>query len=187
MAQGHQLDLQRYAVHRCQHAVLFLWRLHAMHHSDPDVDVTTAVRHHPIASLIAGGVYWVAVVALDIPAVVAPFHASAVFPAAAVTHGNMRVPERIEQWLQPAVITLDLHLVRHSVAHDEANANFGAVLSLWDRLFGTYRRLPRAELDRLVFSVRELAPADAVKPSAMIMTPWLLRGAAVKRVTGSPT
>jgi Fatty acid hydroxylase len=112
-------------------AVLFLWRLHAMHHSDPDADVTTAVRHHPIASLIAGSVYWVAVVALDIPAVVAPFHASAVFPAAAVTHGNMRVPERIEQWLQPAVITLDLHLARHSVAHDDANANFGAVLSLW--------------------------------------------------------
>ena len=60
----------------------------------------------------------------------------------------MRLPERIERWLQPVVITLDLHLVHHSVAHNEANANFGAVLSVWDRLFGTYRRLPRAALDR---------------------------------------
>jgi len=82
------------------------------------------------------------------------------------------------------VITLDLHLVHHSVAHNEANANFGAVLSVWDRLFGTYRRLPRAALDRLVFGVRELAPADALKPSAMIMTPWLLRRAATERAAG---
>ena len=59
------LDFLNYAVHRAQHAVPFLWRFHALHHSDPDVDVTTSVRHHPIEYLIAAGFYWLAVLALD--------------------------------------------------------------------------------------------------------------------------
>jgi hypothetical protein len=57
--------------------------------------------------------------------------------------GNTRLPQWLERLLQPVVITLDLHL-HHSIAYNEANANFGAVLSVWDRLFGTYVRLPRA-------------------------------------------
>lgn len=180
------LDFLHYAAHRCQHAVPWLWRFHALHHSDPDVDVTTSVRHHPIEYLIAAGFYWVAVVALGIPVIVVTSHAVAIFAAAAITHGNIRLPEWLERSLQPVVITLDLHIVHHSMVHDEANSNFGAVLSVWDRLFGTYRRLPRPELDRLIFGVRELAPADALKPSAMLMTPWLFRRAAVDRMTGSP-
>jgi sterol desaturase/sphingolipid hydroxylase (fatty acid hydroxylase superfamily) len=171
------LDLLQYAMHRCQHAVPFLWRLHALHHSDPDVDVTTSVRHHPIEYLIATGVYWLAALALGIPAIVVTSHAVTVFAAASITHGNTRLPEWLERWLQPVFITLDLHLVHHSVSPTEANANFGAVFSVWDRLFGTYTRLSRADLERLVFGVRELPRPDAVKPSAMLLTPWLLRRA----------
>ena len=168
------LDFLQYAVHRCEHAVPFLWRFHALHHSDPDVDVTTSVRHHPIEYLLATGIYWLAVVALDIPVVVVVSHGLAVFAAAAATHGNTRFPEWLERLLQPVVITLDLHLVHHSVVYREANANFGAVLSVWDRLFGTYVRLPREQLEQIVFGVRELPGRDCLKPSAMLMTPWLL-------------
>jgi sterol desaturase/sphingolipid hydroxylase (fatty acid hydroxylase superfamily) len=168
------LDFLYYAVHRCQHAVPFLWRFHALHHSDPDVDVTTSVRHHPIEYVLAAGFYWLAVLALDVPVFVVMSHALAVFAAAAVTHGNTRLPGWLDRLLQPVVITLDLHLVHHSVSLDEANANFGAVLSVWDRLFGTYLRLPRARLQQIVFGVRELPRRECLKPSAMLMTPWLL-------------
>jgi len=176
------LDLLQYAMHRCQHAVPFLWRFHALHHSDPDVDVTTSVRHHPIESLLATGFYWLAVLALDIPVVVVVSHGLAVFAAAAVTHGNTRLPEWLERLLQPVVITLELHLVHHSISYDEANANFGAVLSVWDRLFGTFLRLPRAQQDRIVFGVRELPRPDCVKPSVMLMTPWRM-----SRVAAGPS
>ena len=179
------LDFLHYAAHRCQHTVPWLWRFHALHHSDPDVDVTTSVRHHPIEYFIVAGFYWVAVLALGIPASVAASHAVVVFAAAAITHGNIRLPEWLERPLQQAVITLDLHLIHHSIVDEQANANFGAVLSIWDRIFGTYARLSRAEQAGLVFGVRELAPADALKPSAMIMTPWLLRRAPVERAAGS--
>jgi sterol desaturase/sphingolipid hydroxylase (fatty acid hydroxylase superfamily) len=173
------LDLLNYAVHRCQHAVPWLWRFHALHHSDPDVDVTTSVRHHPIEYLLAAGFYWLAVLALDIPGVVVLAHTLAVFAAAAITHGNIRLPEWLERLLQPVVITLELHLVHHSILHDEANANFGAVLSVWDRLFGTYVGLPRAQLECVVFGVRELPPGNCLKPSAMLLTPWRLGRATI--------
>jgi sterol desaturase/sphingolipid hydroxylase (fatty acid hydroxylase superfamily) len=173
------LDFLNYATHRCQHAVPLLWRFHALHHSDPDVDVTTSVRHHPIEYLLATGFYWVAVLALDIPVVLVLSHALTVFAAATVTHGNIRLPEWLERLLQPVVITLDLHLVHHSISYEEANANFGAVLSIWDRLFGTYLRLPRMQQDRIVFGVRELPRRDCLKPSAMLRTPWLLSRATV--------
>jgi sterol desaturase/sphingolipid hydroxylase (fatty acid hydroxylase superfamily) len=168
------LDFLNYAVHRCQHAMPFLWRFHALHHSDPDVDVTTSVRHHPIEYLIATGVYWVAVLLFDIPVMVVMSHSLTVFAAAAVTHGNIRLPEWLERLLQPMMITLDLHLVHHSIAYDEANANFGAVLSIWDRLFGTYRTMNHAQLDRIVFGVGELPRPDCVRPSAMLLSPWRL-------------
>ena len=166
------LDFLNYAMHRCQHTVPFLWRFHAMHHSDPDVDVTTSVRHHPIEYLIATGFYWVAVLALGIPVVVVVTHGLAVFVAATVTHGNIRLPEWLERLLQPVVITVDLHLIHHSISYDQANANFGAVLSVWDRLSGTYARLPRAQQDRIIFGIRELPRRDCLKPSAMLLSPW---------------
>jgi sterol desaturase/sphingolipid hydroxylase (fatty acid hydroxylase superfamily) len=55
------------SVHRSEDAVPLFWRFHALHHSDPDVDVTTSVRYHSIEYLIAAGIYWLAVLALDIP------------------------------------------------------------------------------------------------------------------------
>jgi len=168
------LDLLQYAVHRCQHAIPFLWRLHALHHSDPDVDVTTAVRHHPIEYLIASAIYWLVVLALDIPVIIVLSHGLTVFAAAAVTHGNIRLPGWLERSLQPVVITLDLHLIHHSIAYEEANSNFGAVLSIWDRIFGTLAPPSRARQDALTFGVRELSQRDCLRLSAMFLTPWRL-------------
>jgi len=168
------LDLLRYLVHRCEHAVPLFWRFHALHHSDPDVDVTTSVRHHPVEYLLASLVYWLAVIVLDVPAVVVLSHGLAVFGMAAVQHGNIRLPERVERWLQSVLVTIDTHRIHHSISFDEANSNYGAVLSVWDRLFGTYGRITRAQHESIVFGTRELPRRDCLKPSAMFLTPWLL-------------
>ena len=173
------LDLLRYLVHRCEHAVPIFWRFHALHHSDPDVDVTTSVRHHPLEYLLASAVYWLAVILLDIPTVVVLSHGLAVFGMASVQHGNIRLPERLERWLQPMLVTIDMHRIHHSVVFEQANSNYGAVLSVWDRLFGTYTSISRAQHERIVFGVRELPRYDCLKPSAMFLTPWRISRAAV--------
>ena len=120
---------------------------------------------------------------LGIPAIVVLSHALAVFAAAALTHGNISLPEWLERLLRPVVITLDLHLVHQSIEFSRVNWNYGAVLSIWDRLFGTYTHISRAKRDRLVFGVRELPRRDCLKPSAMLLTPWRLGRAGVQEAT----
>ena len=166
------LDLMRYAVHRCEHAVPLFWRFHALHHSDPDVDVTTSVRHHPIEYVFGSAVYWIAVLLLDIPIVAVLSHGLAVFGTAAIQHGNIRLPERLERCLQPVLVTVDMHRIHHSVVFEQANSNYGAVLSVWDRLFGTFNSISRAQHDSIVFGIRELPRRECLKPSAMLLTPW---------------
>jgi sterol desaturase/sphingolipid hydroxylase (fatty acid hydroxylase superfamily) len=166
------LDLMRYAVHRCEHAVSLFWRFHALHHSDPDVDVTTSVRHHPIEYVAASAVYLLAVVVLGVPSIVVLSHGLAVFGTAALQHGNVRLPQWLERWLQPVLVTVDMHRIHHSVVFEQANSNYGAVLSVWDRFFGSYTSISRAQQDRIVFGVRELPRRDCLKPSAMLLTPW---------------
>lgn len=169
------LDFLNYAVHRWQHAAPFLWRFHALHHSDPDVDVTTSLRHHPIEYLIAAAIYWLAALVLDVPGTAVSAHALAVFAGAAITHGNIRLPERLERVLQPVVITLDLHLIHHSVAEEEANSNFGAVLSIWDRVFGTFARAPRTRREPLLFGIPDVPQDDCLRLSAVFLMPWWLK------------
>src|SRR5262245_26026930 len=105
------LDFLRYSVHRLEHVVPLFWRFHALHHSDPDVDVTTSVRHHPVEYVIGSAVYWFAAVLLDIPVIVVLAHGLAVFGTAALQHGNIRPPERMERWLQPMLVTVDMHRI----------------------------------------------------------------------------
>jgi sterol desaturase/sphingolipid hydroxylase (fatty acid hydroxylase superfamily) len=166
------LDLLRYWVHRCEHRVPLFWRFHALHHSDPDVDVTTAVRHHPVEYLLASAFYWIAIMVLNVPATAALAHGLAVFATAAVQHGNIRLPDALERWLQPGLMTTDLHRIHHSASPEHANANYGAVLSVWDRLFGTLVRIARRQHESLVFGVRELPRRDGLGPLAMMLTPW---------------
>lgn len=173
------LDLLRYAVHRCEHALPLFWRFHALHHSDPDVDVTTSVRHHPVEYVFASVAYWLAVLVLDIPVFVVLSHGLAVFATAAVQHGNLRLPQWLERSLQPVLVTVDMHRIHHSVLFEQANSNYGAVLSVWDRLFGTYTSISRAQHERIVFGVRELPRSDCLKPSAMLLTPWRIPRAVV--------
>ena len=171
------LDLLRYVVHRCKHAVPFLWRIHALHHSDPDVDVTTSVRLHPIEYLLNSGVFWLTVMLVGMPATVVLTYWLVGLALEAVQHANIRLPERLERCLQPVLVTVDMHRIHHSVSFAQASCNYATVFSVWDRLFGTYTRLRRAQHDRIVFGVRELPRRDCLKPSAMLLTPWRLQRA----------
>ena len=172
------LDLLRYLVHRCKHAVPFLWRFHALHHSDPDVDATTTVRLHPIEYLLNSGVFWVAVILLGIPATVVLTYGLTAFTIEAIQHGNIRLLDRVERWLQPVMVTVDTHRVHHSIAFARGSYNYATVFSFWDRIFRTYIRLTRTQHDVIVFGVRELPPRDCLKFSAMFLSPWRISRAA---------
>lgn len=132
-------DLTAYASHRFLHAAALLWRLHRVHHSETDLDLTTGLRFHPAEALYSQGILLVVIAAMGLPA-------GAVAVASLVTiaqnffeHANLRIGPRTDRALRLVIITPGMHRVHHAQGIAEQNSNFGTIFSLWDRLFGTYR------------------------------------------------
>jgi sterol desaturase/sphingolipid hydroxylase (fatty acid hydroxylase superfamily) len=139
------LDAGVYAQHRLFHAVPWLWRLHAVHHSDTAFDVTTGIRFHPgetIASLILKGAAIVVVGAAPVAVLAFEVLLNA---ASLFTHANVHLSQRADRLCRAAIVTPDMHRVHHSVAFDEHERNFGFLIIWWDRLFGSYRAASRED------------------------------------------
>ena len=136
------LDLAIYLQHVMFHAVPALWRLHRMHHTDLDIDVTTGSRFHPIEIVLSMLIKMGVVLALGpAPAAVVLFEVL-LNGAALFNHGNIRLPQQADRWLRLVLVTPDMHRVHHSIYAQETNSNFGFNVPWWDRLFGTYRAQP---------------------------------------------
>ncbi|NDY96216.1 sterol desaturase family protein [Wenzhouxiangella sp. C33] len=138
------LDLAIYFQHRAFHAIPWLWRLHRMHHTDLEFDVTTGLRFHPLEILISMGIKLAAVTLLGAPALAVLIFEVLLNATSMFNHGNVRLPIKLDRWLRLAVVTPDMHRVHHSIVRKETDSNFGFNLPWWDRLFGTYRDQPAA-------------------------------------------
>ncbi|TJY58277.1 sterol desaturase family protein [Sinimarinibacterium sp. CAU 1509] len=137
------LDLLIYFQHRVFHAVPPLWRLHRVHHSDIEFDVTTAVRFHPLEILASMLIKMAAVALLGVPAWAVVAFEALLNGTAMFNHANLALPSWLDRGLRWVVVTPDVHRVHHSVHRDETDSNFGFNVPWWDRLFGTYREQPR--------------------------------------------
>ena len=132
------LDLIAYAVHRLYHRVPFLWRLHRAHHSDLDIDATTSLRFHLGEVLITVSIKGFSIAVLGISPGAFLISESLTLAAGLFSHGNVRLPGRLESRLRLAIVTPAMHWIHHSRRPAEHNTNLGAVFSGWDRLFGSY-------------------------------------------------
>jgi sterol desaturase/sphingolipid hydroxylase (fatty acid hydroxylase superfamily) len=132
------LDFAVWLQHRLMHHSPLLWRMHKVHHSDRDLDATTALRFHPF-ELIVSTLYksiWVAV--LGVPVLVALAFELWLNANALFNHSNIRLPRRLDRIIRYFIVTPDMHLVHHSTIVTEQYRNYGFALTIWDRLFGTY-------------------------------------------------
>ncbi|SOC10183.1 sterol desaturase family protein [Stappia indica] len=136
------LDFAVWAEHWASHKIPLLWRIHRMHHADRDIDVTTALRFHPLEIVLS--MVWKAavVVAFGIPVMAVLVFEVVLNGAAMFNHANVRLPLTLDRWLRLLVVTPDMHRVHHSVIRRETDSNYGFNLAIWDRLFGTYVAQP---------------------------------------------
>lgn len=137
------LDLLIYWQHRLLHALPWLWRLHRVHHSDLSIDVTTALRFHPLEILLSMLLKMAAVALLGAPPVAVLAFEILLNATAMFNHANLRLPAYSDRFLRQFIVTPDMHRVHHSWHQDETNSNFGFNLPWWDHLFGSYRAQPR--------------------------------------------
>lgn len=162
------LDLAIYGQHVATHRIPLLWRLHQVHHADRDIDVTTGTRFHPIE--IALSMVWkiLVVVALGAPAWAVLVFEVVLNGMAMFNHANFDLGRRLDGWLRLVVVTPDMHRVHHSVLRDETDSNYGFNLSLWDRVFGTYKPQPeRGHTDMTI----GLPPYQDERPADLV---WML-------------
>ena len=136
------LDLAIWVQHWASHKVPLFWRLHQVHHADRDIDVTTAVRFHPVE--IGLSMVWKIVVVVPLGASpLAIFLFEVILNACAMfNHANIALPLWLDRVLRLFIVTPDMHRVHHSILRREHDMNFGFNLSLWDRLFRTYTAQP---------------------------------------------
>jgi sterol desaturase/sphingolipid hydroxylase (fatty acid hydroxylase superfamily) len=149
------------------------WLLHAVHHADPYVDVSTGLRHHPIevAVQVVGkvGLY----LALGIPLWIEAARTVMLNPMVLMQHANIRYPIGLERSMAWLFVTPGMHRVHHLPDPQHTNCNFGQVFTIWDRLFGTYRSI-RIPTDAQ-FGLRNLAGDSWQTVRGMLLTPFLAR------------
>lgn len=164
------LDAWTYLWHRMNHRIPFLWRFHRMHHSDPHMDVTTANRFH-IGEILMSSVLRVPVIILT--GVTLPqlaLYELLMFAVVQFHHANIGVSERWDRVLRPFIVTPFMHKVHHSRWQPETDSNYSSLLSIWDRVFGSFRmnRKPSSihiGLDDYDSPERQSVPG-------MLKTPW---------------
>ncbi|HTC20618.1 MAG TPA: sterol desaturase family protein [bacterium] len=167
------LDAVVYYQHRAFHAIPLLWKLHRMHHTDLEVDVTTGARFHTL-EIFASIVIKASAVALLGAPVIGVFLFELILGATTLfNHSNIRIADRLEKCLRWAWVTPDMHRVHHSAVPAETNSNFGFNLSLWDRLFGTYRRDPQQGQEKMKIGLEFLRDSKYLALGELLKIPFL--------------
>jgi sterol desaturase/sphingolipid hydroxylase (fatty acid hydroxylase superfamily) len=165
------LDFVIYLQHVMFHAVPGLWRLHMMHHSDMDIDVTTGARFHSVEILLSMVIKMGVVAALGPPAVAVVIFEVLLNATAMFNHGNVRLALGLDRVLRWLVVTPDMHRVHHSVIARETNSNFGFNLPWWDRLFGTYRDQPAAGHQGMTIGLEQFRDPDRLALGDLLVLP----------------
>lgn len=169
------LDFIIYVQHVIFHRTPVLWQLHRMHHADLDIDVTTGARFHPIEILISmvikiGAVFMLGVSPIAIVMFEIILNASAMF-----NHSNAKLALPVDAWLRKAIVTPDMHRVHHSVIPRETHSNFGFFLSVWDRMFSTYRAQPELGHEHVVIGLPDIRDKQEQRLDKLLTQPFRYR------------
>jgi sterol desaturase/sphingolipid hydroxylase (fatty acid hydroxylase superfamily) len=169
------LDALAYAQHRLLHRVDVLWHLHLVHHSDPEIDVTTTFRHHPVEAIFNGVVAGAVVLVIGFSPAEVVAYTWVAFVIEILAHANLALPPRLSAILGWLIVTPEFHQMHHSRENVEANANFGQAFSIWDKLFGTARARSLDDRRQLEFGLDEFREPKFSLPHYLLAQPLLVR------------
>ncbi len=163
------LDIWTYAWHRANHGISFLWRFHRVHHGDPSMDVSTAVRFHFGEIAVSNLLRLPLILLLGLPLGMLLLYDLLLRIATLFHHSNIELPERIDGLLRLLIVSPDMHKIHHSQKRAEMDSNYASVLSVWDRLFRTYRQ--RTEKAQLRYGAPGLDGETVQRLRGLLRTP----------------
>lgn len=177
-------SLVGYAIHVAMHKVPLLWRVHRVHHTDTQMDVSTTVRFHPLEFMISMPILLAMAPALGISPLALMVYELFDAAMAVFTHANLRLSERLDHALRLVLVTPAMHRIHHSAWQPETDSNYGATFSWWDRLFSTYRTRPPHELAVLRLGLEECNSRRAASLRWLLWLPFVLAAARDDGATG---
>jgi sterol desaturase/sphingolipid hydroxylase (fatty acid hydroxylase superfamily) len=155
--------------HIAYHRLPVLWRLHRVHHTDRDLDVTSASRFH-LGEILVSTLFQIGLMTLLGPEWVSfLIFQGTLLAAAQFQHSNFRIPEPIDSIIRRVFVTPDMHRIHHSDIPEETNSNYATIFSVWDRLLRTYREAPQ---ERIVIGLREYGDPKDIGLKELLMMPF---------------
>jgi sterol desaturase/sphingolipid hydroxylase (fatty acid hydroxylase superfamily) len=143
------LDFWMYVWHRLNHQIPFLWHFHKAHHSDSEMCMTTAFRFHPIELLISEIIRLPILILLGVTGFELVLYNLLMMPVIQFHHSNIRLCEGADKITRLFFPSPLMHHVHHSKIKTQTDSNYGVVLSIWDRLFGSFHLVARHEMIEL--------------------------------------
>ena len=165
------LDALYYLAHWLMHRVPMLWPLHSIHHSDKHVTALSGLLHHPLEVVFTSLFILFFAVVIGIPVVMLIIYGGLVALHSALSHADIRIPVGLDNLLRLVFVTPDVHRTHHSRRKEEGNSNFGALLTIWDRLFGTYTSQPKNGATKLATGLPDGVGPAAFTPAELIVHP----------------
>lgn len=165
------LDLiSAWLAHWVQHKTPLMWRLHLIHHSDTNVDTTSANRHHPGESVVRFAFTTAGVLVVGAPMWMVFLYQAVSVVLSQFNHANITLPPALDRALSWVIVSPDMHKVHHHYVLPYTDSNYGNVFSVWDRLFGTFMTLERA---RLVYGIdTHMDPKEHASVGALLTMPF---------------
>jgi len=165
-------DLIAYWMHRAFHRFPLLWRIHAAHHSDTDIDVTTSHRQHPFEAMLNGIIVTPLIILIGAPFITLILFNLLHIIFALFTHSNIILPEKLDKVLRRVIITPDFHRIHHSSDREYTDSNYGAIFTFYDYLFGTAKRIPYEELPEMELGLEGLREPKDNRLDKLLLTPF---------------
>ena len=159
-----------YLIHVVQHKIAWMWHFHKIHHIDTAVDTTTALRHHPIESVLRVGALLAAIITMGVPIWLVMLYQSLSAFMSQFNHANIHLPGWLDKGLSWIIVSPDMHKVHHSRYQPETDSNYANIFSIWDRLFGTFVKVP--DTTALRYGLDEYQESRYQEIGPLLKAPW---------------
>jgi len=166
------IEFVGYWFHRVMHRVPLLWRVHSVHHSDTEVDVTTTHRHHPIEPFISVVITLPVILLLGPPIIAVIIYNLLHIVVSSVTHSNIFIPKSVDRWLRYFIITPDFHRLHHVNQQHYTDSNYGAISPWFDYLFGTATNLPFKEQETVELGLKYFRKQVDSRVDHLLLSPF---------------
>ncbi|MCK5498338.1 MAG: sterol desaturase family protein, partial [Gammaproteobacteria bacterium] len=167
------MDMFIYGQHVIMHKIPLLWRIHRVHHTDLDFDVTTALRFHPFEIILSMFLKLLFIALLGAPVAAVIVFEIILNITSMFNHSNIQIPISIDRLLRWFIVTPDMHRVHHSVNKIETNSNYGFNIPWWDYIFHTYRSQPSAGHLKMKIGLNEFQGDKVVFLHWLLLQPFV--------------